>query len=399
MEVPLVKYQNVLRTFLASPGDAAAERIALTEVVDELNRTWADFVGTRVELIKWESHAVPAGGPDPQAAINDQLLGDDQYDIFIGILKGQLGTPTPRASSGTVEEFERAYARYSSTGEPEIMFYLQVGPEQEAAAVAFKQRLKDLGVFFWQYLNGRQFEQACRIHLSRQIQRVASNDFARPEQERTFPAVEGLDLSSALEVVASLLARGTTSLGQYVEHCDELRELTGTIMRNVSVTQDKLSLLGRPGFRQPKGGRSGIIRSFENKLDEYAQGVGGLSQDLMPPYSTGLDAYSRALAIMSPLAPLPTVFRPWVLSTGQTIADVGRSLSGLRSSADEARNAFAEWEQIEIQELNDAKRRTLASLDSLDRELTNGVHLTREVERLVEGFLGNSGDTNPNSQE
>jgi len=382
-----VKCHTVVRAFLASPGDAAAERNALTEVVEELNLTWADFVGTRVELIRWESHALPSAGPDPQAAINDQLLSDDQYEIFIGIVKGRLGTPTPRSSSGTVEEFERAYARYSSSGVPEIMFYLQVEVEQDAETAAFKQHLKDLGVFFWSYHSDRQFEQACRIHLSRQIQRVARGDFARQEQERIFPDLEELDLSSALQAVSSLLDAGTSSLDQYIERGSKLTELTRGIVHDMQATQEKLNSLGRPGFRQPKGGKAGILRGFAKKLDTYAEGMGQLAQELMIPYSAGLDAYSRALAIMAPMAPLPLLFRPWVEGSRKTIGGVGRSLSGLRSSADDARNAFAEWKQLDVQALNDAKRRALGAFDSLDRELTSGVHLTREIERLAEEFL------------
>jgi len=382
-----MKCQTVVRAFLASPGDAAAERNALTEVVGELNLTWADFVGTRVELIKWESHALPAAGPDPQAAISDQLLGDDQYEIFIGILKGRLGTPTPRSSSGTVEEFERAYARYSSSGAPEIMFYLQVEVEQDDETASFKQRLKDLGVFFWLYGSDRQFEQACRIHLSRQIQRVARGDFARPEHERTFPDPEELDLSSALQEVTSLLQGGTSSLGQYIARGNRLAELARGISTDMQAAQEKLKILGRPGFRQPKGGRSRIIGDFAKKLDRYAEDTGRLAQELMIPYSAGLDAYSRALAIMAPMAPLPLLFRPWVESSNREIGGVGRSLSELRLSADQARNAIAEWQRLDVQALNDAKRRTLDALDSLDRELTNAVHLTREVESLAEEFL------------
>ena len=382
-----VKEQTVLQAFVASPGDAAAERCALTEVVDELNQTWADFVGTRVELIKWESHAIPAAGPDPQAAINTQLLDDDEYDIFIGILRRRLGSSTPRAASGTVEEFERAHVRYSATGAPEIMFYLHSEAEQNSQISAFKQRLKRLGVFFWGYASARQFEQVCRIHLSRQIQRVARNDFGRPKPERIFPNVEQLDLQAALLSVRSLLEAGTISLLQYVERCSELSELTRQVTRDVEVTQDKLSLLGRPGFRQPKGGRAGIIVTFAKQLDRYAESTERLAHALIPPYSEGLDAYSRALAMIAPLAPLPQLFRPMVESTSQTIDDVGRALSGLRTSATQARDNFAEWERLDIQQLNDAKRSTLCALDSLDRELTDGIHLTREVERLAEEFL------------
>lgn len=383
-----MKYQNVVRAFLASPGDAAIERNALSEVVDELNLTWADFVGTRIELITWESYATPAAGPDPQAAINAQLLDDDQYEIFIGILKGRLGTPTPRAVSGTVEEFEKAYQRYLSSGVPEIMFYLQVGEEQNVETVSFQQRLKDLGVFYWSYRNDRHFEQACRIHLSRQIQRVARGDFGRSEEDRSFPDPQALDLPSALQAVESLIRGATSSLDQYISRSSKLLQLTRDIANDMRTTRDRLQRLKRPGFRQPKGGRTRVISNFAQKLEGYGEALGQLCRELMVPYAAALDSYSRALGILAPLAPLPLLFRPSVESSSQSISEAGRALSQLRSAADEARNAIAGWARIDVQALNDAKRRALDALDSLDREITDEVHLTREVERLAEEFIG-----------
>ena len=386
-----LKYQKVVRAFLASPGDTTGERDALAGVVDELNRTWADFVGIRIDLIKWESHAVPAAGPDPQAAINEQpSMGDDQYEIFIGILKQRLGSPTPRALSGTVEEFERAHARYSTSGLPEIMFYFQEEADHDIDTARFKQRLKDLGVLYWLYRNKRNFAQASRIHLSRQMQRVARGDFARPGHNRTFPDPEGLDLSGALQKVEGLLRRGKERLTQFLEQGRRLTDLTGEFGRQMEQTQRKLSRLGRPGFRQVKGGRSTVIEDFARRLDSYAENTDQISGELVAPYAAGLDTHSRALGILAPLVPLPVSFRPAVADSSRAISGLGRSLSDLRSSVSRSRNAIAEWERIDIESLNAARRRTLDALDCLDRELTDGIHLTRQAERLAEEFLEDS---------
>ena len=91
---------------MASPGDVKEERERLERIVTELNRSWADSLEIEIELVRWETHAFPGFSTDAQATINAQL-GDD-YEIFIGLLWSRIGTPSPRARSGTMEEFERA---------------------------------------------------------------------------------------------------------------------------------------------------------------------------------------------------------------------------------------------------------------------------------------------------
>src|SRR5215204_7344364 len=101
---------TILQVFVASPSDLKSERIALESVIRELNQMHSETTGAYLELIKWETHAIPGFGSDPQAVINEQIA--DKYDIFIGMLATKFGSPTPRAGSGTEEEFERAYERF-----------------------------------------------------------------------------------------------------------------------------------------------------------------------------------------------------------------------------------------------------------------------------------------------
>src|ERR1041384_1805791 len=118
------RQMTVLQVFVASPSDLTDERLALESVVKELNQTLSESTGGYLELLKWETHAVPGFGSDPQARINEQI--GDQYDIFIGMFSTKYGSPTPRAGSGTVEEFERAYDRFKKNPDQlRIMFYFK----------------------------------------------------------------------------------------------------------------------------------------------------------------------------------------------------------------------------------------------------------------------------------
>jgi hypothetical protein len=100
------RQKKVITIFVASPNDVVDERTKLEEVINELNITWSRNIGLRFDLVRWETHAFPGIGDDPQDVINEQI--PDDYDIFIGIMWCRFGTPTGRAGSGTAEEFQRA---------------------------------------------------------------------------------------------------------------------------------------------------------------------------------------------------------------------------------------------------------------------------------------------------
>src|SRR4051794_3931440 len=94
-----------VRIFVASPGDVTEERDRVNQYVEEFNRTVGASQSVVLEVVRWETHAWPGFGEDPQAVINDQI---EPYDIFVGVLWRRIGTQTSRSISGTVEEFERA---------------------------------------------------------------------------------------------------------------------------------------------------------------------------------------------------------------------------------------------------------------------------------------------------
>ena len=118
------RYSTVFQVFVASPSDVAEERSLLEGVISDLNQIWSKTLGITFELVRWETNVHPSFSNDPQAAINEQI--GLEYDVFIGIFWGRIGTLTPRSISGTLEEFERAYARFLlNKNSPEIMIYFK----------------------------------------------------------------------------------------------------------------------------------------------------------------------------------------------------------------------------------------------------------------------------------
>jgi Domain of unknown function (DUF4062) len=173
----MAKLETVLRVFVASPSDVMDARKRLEKVVNELNYIWSRAIGVRLDLVKWETHAYSDIGKDAQAVINEQL---DEFDIFLGIMWTRFGSPTSRAESGTVEEFNRAQERYRlDPRKVRLMFYFkekppaklrEIRPEDLVAVNKFKERVSSAGVFYRTYESLPDFEKITRLDLTRQVQ-------------------------------------------------------------------------------------------------------------------------------------------------------------------------------------------------------------------------------------
>ncbi len=90
------------RCLLISPSDVKEERDVLTNVINHWNAQIGDSLGARIELLRWESHAIPDISGSPQEKINEQLLYD--CDFAIAVFWYRLGTPTQDYESGSIEE-------------------------------------------------------------------------------------------------------------------------------------------------------------------------------------------------------------------------------------------------------------------------------------------------------
>jgi len=166
--------------FVASPNDVQRERDSLLGIVNELNRTCDSLLGqamVRLELVRWETNTFPDAGR-AQALITEQL-GD--YDIFIGILWTRLGTPTGKAASGTIEEYENAYARWKESGRPHICFYFNraasspprsvADAEQILGVARFREQL-ETKAFVGEYDGAAMFADTIRPQLAQIVGRV-----------------------------------------------------------------------------------------------------------------------------------------------------------------------------------------------------------------------------------
>jgi hypothetical protein len=172
------RQEHVLTIFLASPGDVQPEREKVEEVIRDFNDLWSRPFRIRLELVRWESHAYPDMGTDAQDVINNQI--DDDYDIFLGIMWCRCGTPTGRATSGTVEEYYRARDRYKrDPSSVKLMFYFKnrkptppgADPDQVSKVQQFQEVVQSEGALSWTFSDVNDFGRLAGIHIARQVQK------------------------------------------------------------------------------------------------------------------------------------------------------------------------------------------------------------------------------------
>jgi len=139
---------TVLRLMIASPGDVAAERAVVREVVTEWNTTDGAHANTMLMAVGWETDVAPEMGAAPQSIIDKRLLAT--ADLVVGIFWSRLGTPTASYASGAVEEIEE----HLKAGKPAMLYFSSapaspdsIDADQYRALEAFRDSCKTRGLY------------------------------------------------------------------------------------------------------------------------------------------------------------------------------------------------------------------------------------------------------------
>ena len=74
---------QLLRVVVASPGDVPAELDAVSNVVEEINRSIGTVRRVRLEVIRWETDTHPGFHPDGPQGFMDPLLRIEDSDLLI----------------------------------------------------------------------------------------------------------------------------------------------------------------------------------------------------------------------------------------------------------------------------------------------------------------------------
>jgi len=96
---------TVILVLIASPSDVAEEREVIVEALNQWNSMHSLEKKMVLLPVMWETHSSPELGDHPQHVINRQVV--DHCDMAIACFWTRLGTKTPSAKSGTIEEIEK----------------------------------------------------------------------------------------------------------------------------------------------------------------------------------------------------------------------------------------------------------------------------------------------------
>jgi hypothetical protein len=108
---------DVYNVMLASPSDVNEERQVAREIILDWNNINSRTRKIVLLPISWEHNSIPSTGDRPQEIINEQVLKN--ADILVGVFWTRIGTPTGKATSGTVEEIEK----HINSGKPAMLYF------------------------------------------------------------------------------------------------------------------------------------------------------------------------------------------------------------------------------------------------------------------------------------
>jgi hypothetical protein len=162
-----------LKMLVSCTSELDAERGLIQRIVADVNRAVEDAHGVTIRPIDWRRDVVPGVASYPQQVVNLQTV---DYEIYLGMLGGRFGTPTPKAGSGTEEEFNAAYAKFrTDPTSVRLLFYFRTGvaaglmdldPNQLRRVQEFRARLgKEAGVLYCDFASAEEFIQVARDHL------------------------------------------------------------------------------------------------------------------------------------------------------------------------------------------------------------------------------------------
>ncbi len=144
----MVEEVKTFKVFIASPRDCESERLIVRDIVKHFDTIYFESHKIRISLLGWEDTIAP-GGNRPQSEINKDV---DECDLFVLCMYKRWGTKPgkSRYTSGSEEEFYRAWERFEKTGSPWIYTFFGIVSEEFLAdpgeqlmkVIKFKDKMK-----------------------------------------------------------------------------------------------------------------------------------------------------------------------------------------------------------------------------------------------------------------
>lgn len=402
------KSETVYRIFVASPSDVNEERDKVSEVVDELNKGSLKNLPVRLESLKYETDVHPEAGSDPQNVINSQIGTD--YDWLIGIFWHRIGAETPRARSGTVEEFEKALKEYrQDSSNLQFMIYFKaasidpqdIDPEQFAEVMRLKERMSREGILYSEFKSLDDFAQKLRtdlmFHMSNVAKKKDLNAGKADEPTENLPAFSGsgrqgdesdIEDESGEQLGILDLQEVCESRMEYLENVvNMISEETNRLSEKISNVANQLNELDRATV--PKS----VVKSKINVAARHMRDYKEMIDDKVTDFRTTLRKTVDDLLNLVQLSVSEGVLNLEYDSgddTERSVDDAREGIKELRTGLDKAYPQLKEF-RAEVanlprmtSELNKAKRLVTKSLDEMINEMEYGSNQLKYAENLLD---------------
>lgn len=142
---------EIIRIAIASPSDLVGERDAIPRTFNRWNHAH-EGEDVHISPIMWETSSVPELGNHPQHILDRQII--ERADLLVALFWTRIGSPTPTAASGTIEEI-REFVQQKGPGR--AMVYFCVRPVRESpdeidtdairALQEFKTEMRSQGLY------------------------------------------------------------------------------------------------------------------------------------------------------------------------------------------------------------------------------------------------------------
>jgi hypothetical protein len=164
---------------IASPGDVTDIR----DVVPKIFTRWNDSHNRAMLHPKMWEFAVPQMGGHPQSILNKTII--EASDLLVAIFWSKLGTPTPTAPSGTVEEI-REFIRLKGPQRAMIYFCTRplpydINPVELSRLREFQAEMREQALYS-QFDTVDQFEANLYHHLEVRAEEILTNEVILPPQ-------------------------------------------------------------------------------------------------------------------------------------------------------------------------------------------------------------------------
>ena len=182
----MVENAKCVRIIIASPSDIKAERESIPRIFARWNSAHKDV---HLEPLMVEYGTVPEMGDHPQHILNRQLV--EKGDLLIAIFWSKIGTPTPTAKSGTIEEI-REFIKIK--GPKRVMVYFccrplplspsDIAPEEIQTLKDFKKEMQTQ-CFYKEFANTDQFEALLYPDLDIIVPKLLNGELQAPDSKKT----------------------------------------------------------------------------------------------------------------------------------------------------------------------------------------------------------------------